>query len=1010
MIVLLIIVPTISFSLFSEELTNKELNEKIKEAQEFFDEQEYDKAIQILTEVVENNPERLDQAVDLMNKITEIRNEYNDKYRELITALFEDEDPDRALELIEEMEALEKNPNEAIKSQIRTARITAELVVNKVRLREIMNEAKEELDSKTYTDALVLYESGFELGRQTYEESELVSAIEKNAVFRAIDDIQKSALSFLEGGDTLSNLIESFRNQISSTPSADLSVELNVILDLLNQYSSERDKYLAKSNLVDDSLEVIVSFDKNAPERFFLDFSKFLLYGRNDVDYYEGIISMTDLFWEDQFISLATMLDQLLTNLYNSAVIEYKRGNYDGSEEILTNTLRYAKYSISVYEILNKRIAINKNFTLNEYSVNLIQKYYGKLVDSRIIARVTDSYGKMITLRRNLDGYNLANVQTLEDLYALRVQIISEIPIIEEEEALWGTIGSSMNWLEQYNADPVQAENIYNVVVSDMSQLKNDMKELNLAILTRLTDQEYERITNSLVSLNKVFDNNRILIDGIVDNEVVVYTGDKNLKSTFPHRTLPNLELLLTDLDSLNNDTLQIINTFRSGDIDITEGSSIEEFLSKTELILPQIKDLSNKSVELENLARDNIFQAEGFENQGKKLLENVRAIVTNPRAGRENYDKARENLKDANNAFYQSFSFKENLDLRKQIDNQIEELQQNLLDGENRLVVADVRNYINQGKEAYVNRQYGRSRVFLDRAQNRWLTTNSEEHPEILYWMALVDLALQFDKGRTITPTEPLFDEMTQFLNLAYSNYNKGLNLISRDERDAGLEALDKALVNLESVVLLRPQNESASLLRLKIAQLRDPDEFRESFSIRIDEAWEKLQSNDKTSQSEGYAELIDLSKIDSGYPGLQNKITIAEFDILQTRRRPPNPVDLAESQDLYVQAFEIVEGGIRSQYEVALTWLNQAITLNPNNNQAIILKDKIQVDTGGQATFVLPSALESRFREAQLEFENGNFAIAYAIVVELKKDERSAKYPPLLQLEERVKLKLDI
>ncbi|MBI9098256.1 MAG: hypothetical protein JEY91_07245, partial [Spirochaetaceae bacterium] len=261
-----------------------------------------------------------------------------------------------------------------------------------------------------------------------------------------------------------------------------------------------------------------------------------------------------------------------------------------------------------------------------------------------------------------------------------------------------------------------------------------------------------------------------------------------------------------------------------------------------------------------------------------------------------------------------------------------------------------------------------------------------------------------------TISKTEPLYDEMTQFLNLAYSNFNKGVNLLSRGERDAGVQAFSQAINNIENVEIHMPRNEAASLLRLKIDQLINPVEFRENFSDRIDSAWEKLQSGNKSTQGEGYLELIDLSKLDANYPGLQNKIAIAEFDILKTRRRPPDPADLAESQKLYRQALTIVEGAVRSQFEIALTWLDQAIALNPDNSLAISLKDRIQIDTGGQATIVLPSALENRFREAQEFFEQQLYLRSYQIILELKKDARSAKYPPLLKLEERVKLKLQI
>ncbi|MBI9099658.1 MAG: hypothetical protein JEY91_14360, partial [Spirochaetaceae bacterium] len=739
----LIIFTTVLFSLNSEELSNKELNQKIKEAQAYFDEQDYDKAIKILTDVVENSPDRLDQAVDLMDKIIEIRNQYNDKYKELITALYEDEDPARALELIEEMEALEKNPNEASKQAIRNARISAELVYNKIRLREIMDDAKIELDKKEYNNALVLYETGFNLGRQTYTESAIVSDLEKNAVFRSIDEVYRGALSYLIEGEELVSRIGLLQSSIGSTSPEDLDEEIGRLLSLFNNLSAKRDEYLAKSTIIDNNLKVIVDVDKNAPERFFLDFARLLLYGRNDVDFYEGIISSTDLFWEDQFRKLAALLDQPMNNTYDNAIAAYSGGNLDLSSLLFADTLNYSRYSIAIYELLLNRVHISPGFDLNDYSTDLVGEFYGKLVDARVHARVTDTYNTLINLRKSFSDYELSDELPLDELYRLRIQIVGDIPLIDREQKLWDTIGGSINWLEDFNARPETALAVYNLVKDDMSELKSEMKIMNLAILTRLTDQEYTRITAALSGFENLFASNQQLIDGIVDAEVVSYTGDDQLKSTYPHRALPNLVNLQVSLSVLKEDTQEILDTFRNSDIDFDVDSGIEEFLAKTEQIIPLINNLTRSVEELEIIARDNIFQAEGYENQGNKLIETVRGIVRSPNANRENFDRARESLKDANNAYYQSFTFKENIDLRKRVDSDIATLQQELLDGENRLVVADVRNFINQGKEAYVNRQYGRSRVFLERAQNRWLTTNPEEHPEIQYWMALVDLAL---------------------------------------------------------------------------------------------------------------------------------------------------------------------------------------------------------------------------------------------------------------------------
>jgi len=155
-IIILILMTVIPLSIFSQELTRKELNEMIAEAQILFNNQEYDKAIQLLTEVVENSPERLDQAVSLINKITDIRNLYNKKMGELITVLYDEEDYEKALKLIEELEELEKNPNDVSTQAIRNARIAAELVYNKIKLRELMDEAKIQLDLNEFSNALII--------------------------------------------------------------------------------------------------------------------------------------------------------------------------------------------------------------------------------------------------------------------------------------------------------------------------------------------------------------------------------------------------------------------------------------------------------------------------------------------------------------------------------------------------------------------------------------------------------------------------------------------------------------------------------------------------------------------------------------------------------------------------------------------------------------------------------------------------------------------------------------
>ncbi|WP_184744078.1 tetratricopeptide repeat protein [Spirochaeta isovalerica] len=1002
----------INFSLSSQDLTNKEIRALMEQAQAYYDDKDYDNAIRVLTEILDNDPDRLDQAVKLMDKILEIRNLYNQKYRELITELYENENTIRADELIKELEEIEPNPNEEIRKDIRKIRIAVELVVDKIEIRKIMDEAKLLLDNRDYEGALLKYHEGFIRGYRTFTEPVatedlIVSTLEQESLPRIRESIYEGALTIVRDEQALADRIALFSQTIKTQTPQRIAAGLSELLDEMDSMSDQRKAFIDSSVAINQSLERIIGIDDRAPERFFLDFSLILLFGRSDSDFFEGIISATDFFWQDLFDSISSELNARMAASYGNAALSYGNGDLTAARTAYDNTLDFAISTISLYELLYNRISVQPDLQMDEYSSFIVGKYYGSLVDARVYARVTDSFRTMISLRESFSDYSLAQNRSIEELYGLRRSILADLPRIDEEESLWATIGTSLNWLDPYGALPEKSGSVYSNVNRELASLRKEMQGINLAILTRLTDREYSRIETALSGYEEDFSDNRELIDGVKDDEVIAYTGNSEILSTFPDRALPGLISLRDNLDVLLGETEDVLDTFKSEETLQDESGKIAEFIDKTEKIVPRIIGLAEDTDNLETQARDNIFRADGFENQGTKQLGEVKTIVNSSRASKESFDRARENLKDANNSFYQSFSLKENLELRKRVDADLASLQQALIDAENRLVVADVRNYINLGKQAYIDRQYSRARAYMERAQNRWLTTNSEDHPEIQYWMALIDIALKFDQGRSINPTEPLYDEMTQFLNLAYSNFNKGVNLLARGNRDEAIEAFNQALSNLENVEIYMPRNEDASLLRLRIAQLIDPNQFRASFAERVNSAWDKLQSDSSTSRSEGYGELLDLSKIDPNYPGLKEKIAIAEYDILKTRRRPPDPAKLAESDRYYRQALEIVETGQRTSYAIAEGYLDRAIAANPENNLAISLKDRIQVDTGGTSTLVLPTALENRFREAQILFEQERYIEVLQIIEELKKDSRARNYPPLLKLEERLKSK---
>ena len=96
------------------------------------------------------------------------------------------------------------------------------------------------------------------------------------------------------------------------------------------------------------------------------------------------------------------------------------------------------------------------------------------------------------------------------------------------------------------------------------------------------------------------------------------------------------------------------------------------------------------------------------------------------------------------------------------------------------------------------------------------------------------------------------------------------------------------------------------------------------------------------------------------------------------------------------------------RAAYNSALQKLNQAIRLNPNNERAFVLKDRIQMAMGGSAIAVLSYANEERYRQAVLALQRGNKITAIALVEQLLKDPEGRKSAKVHDLKKRINAQL--
>jgi hypothetical protein len=215
----------------------------------------------------------------------------------------------------------------------------------------------------------------------------------------------------------------------------------------------------------------------------------------------------------------------------------------------------------------------------------------------------------------------------------------------------------------------------------------------------------------------------------------------------------------------------------------------------------------------------------------------------------------------------------------------------------------------------------------------------------------------------------------------------------------------LTRAQENVDNVTAVRPYNWEARILRLRILRLQDSENFDEVFERRFEEAVDRRDEDPQ----EALTAFETLAAINPDYPGLQEQIVELEIE-LGIRPDPVTQAQIAEANRLLNQARQIAAGAGEAQRQAAISLLEEAVTLNPENRQAQILLDRLRIQSGGQATVALSSAEEQQFRRAETLFIQDNVAQAYAIVQQLLQDEQNQLYPPLLDLEERIAARLGI
>lgn len=422
---------------------------------------------------------------------------------------------------------------------------------------------------------------------------------------------------------------------------------------------------------------------------------------------------------------------------------------------------------------------------------------------------------------------------------------------------------------------------------------------------------------------------------------------------------------------------------------------------------------MEKKSVELSQMKKENstlIAQAQDAQRRATASKNEADNLYSQSQAAfnRGDLDRAEKLLVSSSEKYAESLLIQENPVLRKTADQKNFELSSKITDARNEIVVRESRALYTKARESQSYDLYDDAETYINAAINKWAETHDEKNEEFEDFRQVVNTAVSMKTGRILLASDPLYAEMSQILNIAYQYYDEGTKLYTKGQKEAGNEKLDLALENLNKIKKVYPINQEASLLLLKIDQLRDPAKFNAEFGQKVKDAVAKCKKAD--TQTEGYNALINYYNISPNYKGLKQTINDIEIQ-LGMRQKPVDNSAINRAKKLTADAQTIYNsaGSNVTKLNQALDKVNQALKLNPTYSAAENLKDKIATKLGGSTTIVLNAEDTALLTRAKNEYQAGRIDEANLLMIQiLRNNPQNIKVKSVSDLKKKIDARL--
>lgn len=956
--------------------------------------QDYDKALSLLQEYIIKKPQDFDAAQKRIQKIIASRIEFSKTADDLVDVIINEPLNDKKkLDMIASLESLlEKNPSSLNINFIQETKTAAQFTYYRAVFDDIMTRGEEEVQAERYSDAINIFYSGLDLYQKEFFEDNLRQSL-KDKVQENLKRLAKLLADFSENLTALEEVEKEFSRIQKTNDLAQVSNYFPLFQDSFKSFAYYQNEIQEIGQFFNESFMSLQKENPMLTEASFLPFASRFILGKQNSDT-TGIIASYNQQWEKRIEPLFSQAEILIQNEYKATISAIQNLEKNYSRETLEKADEYFNRAAIALENIDNLISL---FNLRHENDGSLSKY-----------QVSSRKENLIVLNDLLEEYRLyaSNVERLEN----------------KKNEFYTAIKNSSN--EVYtrsiftNTEEVIAiNNAFELSQERLNQVKSLAFESWLVFvnaLDRSLDQNVQDNIKYLMDEWNIFANSNYIEGEILFEKYLnLYkTGYEALNPenkedpisflslSYPSESLIIFNEMLKDIDeSINSIQEKRENLLRSQNYTLSFFTPVvEDASNKLNNFVRELESLKTNTRAHIALAEERILLAQRAKNEAELRVSQVQnAINTN------SFQTARDNLNRARAKYNESLEYQESAELRNKSDELLAVYANEITRKENELVVREVRNLKNEAKTAYYQGNFERAETLLVQAENRFAMTNVEKDPETTSLLILVGTALSMKTGRVILPSAPLYPEMSQILSLAKQYYERGQILIRENKRAEALQILNDAKKKIRELQIVYPLNQEASLLVLRIDQLIDPAAFTEFFAQRYTQA--RTDYRDLTKRQTAYTDLLDLAEINPRYPGLSDFIYNAEIE-MGIRIRPPDQKALNESRQLTQEASLVINSSTRDEIQLnaALAKLNTALEKNPDNEEAMLLKDRAQIMIGGRASIVLSSESEDLYQRAILELQKGNVLQAAGIVNTLLQKRENQNSSKIIDLKKKV------